>query len=49
LDDDEIVLDPTRISWAGNGFGGDVVKEVAPTEVNVKETTPMIVTVRGEI
>jgi hypothetical protein len=25
LDDGEIVLDPTKISWAGNGVGDDVV------------------------
>jgi hypothetical protein len=25
LDDGEIVLDPTRIGWARDGVGGDVV------------------------
>jgi hypothetical protein len=49
LDDGEVVLDPTRITWVRDGVGGDMFKEVASTEVDVEEMAPMVVVVGWEI
>ena len=45
LDDGEVVLDPSRIRWPGNGGGGDVVQQIAAAEVNFKKMAPVIVVV----
>jgi hypothetical protein len=49
LDDGEIILDPTRVGWARSGVGGDMVEEVALTEVDFEKVTPMVVTMGWEV
>jgi hypothetical protein len=45
LDDGEIILYPARIIRARDGVGGDVSAQIAATEVDVEEMTPMVVVV----
>ena len=49
MDDGEVVLGPARIVGAGNGTRVDVIPKVAAAKVDLKEVSPMVVIVGGEI
>jgi hypothetical protein len=49
LNNGEIIVEPTRIIRARNGFSGDMMKKIASTEVNIEEITPMVVFVDMKI
>jgi hypothetical protein len=49
LNNGEIILDATRIIRARNGVSGDMMKNIASTEVNIEEITPMVVVVDRKI